>query len=133
MHLPPAEAESNTVRGHVAARILFLEIPQSLAPDGKGNLPDLARESGTSSWVPTTSALSGQRLYLRAAAGTYPLAECNLRLCVDPRERVFFAFHLYAPRRAGTYAVSFQLVTPTSDQRPEESTTICKRDLRVEA
>jgi predicted aldo/keto reductase-like oxidoreductase len=133
MHPPPAEAESNTVRGHVSARALLIEVPPSFVSGEKGVCQIWLENVGEAPWVPTSGPPDGRRLYLRAAAGAYPLAECNLRLRVEPRERVFFAFHLYAPRRAGTYAVSFELVTPTSDKRPEESTTICKRDLRVEA
>ncbi len=132
MHPPPAEAESNTVRGHVSARVLLIEAPPSLAPGEKGVCRIWLENAGESAWVPTMGLFSGQRIYLRAAAGSHPLAECNLRLCVQPRERVFFAFDLYAPRRAGTYPVSFLLIAPTTDHGPEAITTIWTEDLSVD-
>ena len=132
MHRPPAEAESSTVRGHVSARVLLIETPPFLAPGEKGVCRIWLENVGDAPWVPTAGSLNGQQLYMRAAAGNYPLAECGLRLGVRPGERVFFAFELYAPRVAGDYRVSFLLVTPATEQRPAQSTALCIRDLKVE-
>lgn len=133
MHPPPAEADAHTRRGHVAARVLLVDVPKDLAPGANGTCRLWLENAGQQPWRPATGADGGTPLYLRAMAGDYPLAECALRITVAAGERAFFAFDMRAPMHAGTLAVEYQLVTPGHDDRPERATAVAERPLAVGA
>jgi glutamate-1-semialdehyde aminotransferase/predicted aldo/keto reductase-like oxidoreductase len=130
MHSPPAEAALHTRRGHVAARVLLVDVPETIACGAIGSCRVWLENAGDRPWVPTAEHDGrAQPIYLRALADGVPLAECALRLRILPGERSFFAFELGAPLHPGAVDFALELVTPWSEHGPEQATHVATKRL----
>lgn len=131
MHHPPMLAEANTVRGAISARVLLVEVPDQSEAKAENTCRIWVENVSKATWHPISSHDSGLKVYLQAVAGNYILAECNLRTSVGPGERVFFAFEMHAPKKAGMFQVHYQIVSQETGSSAEGTTTLAVRPLAV--